>query len=123
MPIAIPPPGGGVPARAYTALLMAKDDPELPDYQRPEMPFERKATVGAGAGAWAAVGIEFGIWVALFFLGGQWLDGKFGWDPWGAALGGLLGACVGMIMLIRRVLRAAKAEEADATKAKDGTSP
>jgi len=101
---------------------MAKDDPELPDYKRPEMPFERKASIGPGAGQWAAVGIEFGIWVTLFFLGGQWLDGKFGWEPWGAALGGLLGACVGMIMLIRRVLRAAQAEESRDAQAKDDKS-
>ena len=69
------------------------------------MPFEREADIGPGAAAWSAIGIEFAIYVVLFFLGGKWLDGKFGWEPWGTSLGGLLGACVGMYMLIRRATR------------------
>ena len=79
---------------------------KLPDYERPEMPFEREADISPKAARWSAVGFEFAVWVALFLLGGWWLDGKFGWKPWGTALGGLLGALVGMYMLIRRVLRA-----------------
>ena len=85
--------------------------PDLPDYKRPELDFERKATVSRGAGAWAGVGIEFAVYVVLFFLGGKWLDGKFGWQPWGAAVGGLLGVCLGMFMLIRRVMRASASDE------------
>lgn len=97
---------------------MRKKKEHLPDYDRPTMDFEREAEIGPGAGQWAAVGIEFAIYVALFFLGGKWLDGKFGWDPWGAAMGGLLGACMGMYMLIRRVMRAERAGQTK-TKAKD----
>lgn len=82
-----------------------KESERLGTYRRPTMDFEREATVGGGAMAWAAVGIEFGLYVVLFFLGGKWLDGKFGWDPWGAAMGGLLGALMGMFALIRRVMR------------------
>ena len=85
--------------------------PDLPDYKRPQMDFEREASFSRGAGSWAAVGIEFGLYVVLFFLGGKWLDGKFGWEPWGAAMGGLVGACVGMLMLIRRVMRASASDE------------
>lgn len=83
------------------------DKRELGDYRRPTMDFERGPSLGRGAGAWAAVGFEFGLYVVLFFLGGKWLDGKFGWDPWGAAMGGLLGALVGTIQLIRRTTRMA----------------
>lgn len=79
---------------------------KLPDYERPEMPFERDAEISSKQARWSAIGIEFAVWVALFLLAGRWLDGKFGWDPWGTAAGGLLGALVGMFMLIRRVLRA-----------------
>lgn len=93
-----------------------EDKRQLGDYKRPTMPFERKASIDRGVGAWASIGIEFGLYVVLFFLGGKWLDGKFGWHPWGAAMGGLLGALVGMIQLIRRTTRMA----ADDTK---GTSP
>ena len=84
-----------------------EDKKHLGDYERPTMPFERERSVGRGVGAWASIGIEFGLYVVLFFLGGKWLDGKFGWDPWGAAMGGLLGALVGMIQLIRRTMRMA----------------
>ena len=52
-----------------------------------------------------SVGIEFGLYVVLFFLGGKWLDGNFGWEPWGAAVGALLGVFLGMYMLIRRTAR------------------
>lgn len=78
---------------------------ELGDYERPTMYFEKERSVGVGAGAWLGVGFEFALFVVLFFLGGKWLDGKFGWDPWGAAMGGLLGALMGMASLIRRVTR------------------
>ena len=79
-------------------------EPEyVPDYQRPEMPFERKASIDAGVGRWSAVGFEFAIYVGVFFLGGKWLDGKLGSEPWAVAIGTLLGVAVGMIMLIRRV--------------------
>ena len=67
---------------------MARKDKRLGDYKRPEMDFERKAVLTRGAASWAAVGIEFAIYVVLFFLGGKWLDGKFGWHPWGTAMGG-----------------------------------
>lgn len=79
-------------------------EPEyVPDYERPEMPFERKASIGVGVGRWGAIGFEFGIYVALFFLGGLWVDGKLGSRPWGAAVGALVGVALGMFMLIRRV--------------------
>ncbi len=84
---------------------IAEDKQELGDYERPTMYFEKEPSLGRGVGAWGAVGFEFGLYVVLFFLGGRWLDGKFGWDPWGAATGGFLGALVGMIALIRRVTR------------------
>ncbi len=82
-----------------------EDREQLGDYKRPTMDFEREPSLGRGVGAWASVGFEFGLYVVLFFLGGKWLDGKFGWDPWGAAGGGLLGALMGMVALIRRVMR------------------
>ena len=86
------------------------DSPDEPDlekvrnYKRPVMPFERKAE-GSGKYAMASVGIEFGLLVVLFFLGGRWLDGKFGTEPWLGAAGGLLGVALGMYRLIRGVTR------------------
>ena len=74
-----------------------------PDYERPTMPFERKASIDVGVGRYGAIGFEFAVYVALFFLGGMWLDGKLDSDPWGAAIGGLIGVAAGMFMLLRRV--------------------
>ena len=80
------------------------DEPEyVPDYKRPVMPFERKATVDGSVGRFGAVGFEFALYVTVFFLGGLWLDGKFGTRPWAAAIGALVGVGMGMYMLIRRV--------------------
>jgi F0F1-type ATP synthase assembly protein I len=82
-----------------------KTDP-LGEYHRPTMDFERKASLSGGTSGWAAVGFEFGILVVLFFFVGKWLDGKFGWDPWGATVGALVGVFLGMFLLIRRAVRA-----------------
>ena len=89
---------------------VAKDKDPLGDYKRPTMDFERDASIGRGAGAWTAVGIEFAIYVVLFVLGGKWLDGKFGWHPWGTAVGALIGVGIGMTQLIRRVMRASASD-------------
>ena len=75
----------------------------VPDYERPTMPFERKASIDTSVGRWSAVGFEFCIYVGVFFLGGLWLDGKLDSRPWAAAIGALLGVAIAMYMLIRRV--------------------
>lgn len=97
---------------------MAKDRP-LKDWKRPEMPFERKAAVSPRAAGMATVGFEFGLVVAVFFLGGLFLDGKLDTKPWLAAGGALLGVSVGMYLLIRRVVRASRQEEEEG---RDGDS-
>jgi hypothetical protein len=74
-----------------------------PSYQRPELPFERKAVVTGWE--WSAVGFEFAVAVVLFFLGGRWLDGKLGTEPLWSALGALVGVAVGTYLLLRPVLR------------------
>ena len=91
---------------------MTDDKDRLPDYERPILPFEREADDRVRLGSWASVGIEFGLYVAVFFLGGLWLDGKFGSKPWFAAGGALFGVAVGMYMLIRRVSSLSAQDEA-----------
>jgi F0F1-type ATP synthase assembly protein I len=77
------------------------------------LPFEREAETTAERFGWAGVGIEFGVIVVAFFLGGRALDGKLGSEPWGTAGGTLLGVALGVWLLIRRALRA---EREDAAK-------
>lgn len=91
------------------------EKPRLPRYERPELPFERKASPGMSAGAWSAAGLEFGLAVVLFFLGGQWLDAKLRTTPWLAVVGALVGIAVGTYLLVRPLLRDAsgRASERD----------
>jgi hypothetical protein len=43
--------------------------------------------------------------VVVFFLGGQWLDGKLRTGPWLTLAGSLVGVAVGTYLLIRPLLR------------------
>lgn len=79
-------------------------DPRLPRYVRPEMPFERKASPLMKTGRWSAVGLEFGLAVVLFFLGGRALDTQLDTTPWLALVGALVGIAVGTWLLIRPLL-------------------
>ena len=84
---------------------MAKPD-RLPRYERPELPFERKASPLVKAGRWTGVGLEFGLSVVLFFLGGKALDDYWGsTDPWMKVVGALVGVGVGTYLLLRPFLR------------------
>jgi len=80
-------------------------DETPPPYRRPELPWERKADPQLGWGRWAGAGIEFGMAVVLFFLGGQALDATFGTAPWWTLCGSLLGVAAGMYLLLRTALR------------------
>jgi hypothetical protein len=76
-----------------------------PPYKRPVLPWERKRDPGLGWMRWTSLGLEFGLAVGLFLLGGRWLDATLGWTPWGTMLGALLGVAAGMGLLIRAALR------------------
>ncbi len=80
-------------------------DEKPPPYRRPELPWERKADPNLGWGRWASAGIEFGLAVVLFFLGGQALDATFGTAPWWTLVGSLVGVAAGMYLLLRTVIR------------------
>jgi ATP synthase protein I len=57
----------------------------------------------------SSAGLELGIAVALGTLGGHWLDGKFGTEPWLL----LVGLVIGLIAGFRGVLRAVDRAERD----------
>lgn len=43
----------------------------------------------------SAIGLQFGISIAIGALGGNWLDRKFGASPWFLMLGVIFGAAAG----------------------------
>jgi ATP synthase protein I len=49
----------------------------------------------------ASVGIEFSISTLVGLLGGRWLDGKLGTEPWLMIVGLVLGVSAGMRSLLR----------------------
>ena len=60
----------------------------------------------------ASVGLEVGVAVAIGALGGWWLDGHFGWTPWGLMVGTLAGVGAATKALLR-VVRDVQRESAE----------
>ena len=61
----------------------------------------------------ASVGIELAISTVIGLLGGRWLDGKLGTDPYLMIVGLLLGITAGfrsLILAARKANRASKSE-------------
>jgi F0F1-type ATP synthase assembly protein I len=50
------------------------------------------------------LGAVFAATVGLFVLLGWWLDGKFGWGPWGTMVCGLLGVAAAMYYFLKETL-------------------
>ncbi|MBM4291810.1 MAG: AtpZ/AtpI family protein [Deltaproteobacteria bacterium] len=67
---------------------------------------ERGGKVWAGA-RYASVGLEFGLSVVIGYLAGAWLEGRYGFAPWGS-LGGVV---LGFAAAVRSLLRLAAHEE------------
>jgi len=71
----------------------------------------------------ASVGLELGVAVAIGALGGWWLDGKYGWSPWGVCIGTLLGVAAGinsLVRVVRDVQREAAEDDRREEQPKDG---
>jgi len=56
-------------------------------------------------GRYLGVGLQMLAGVGLGVLVGNWLDRKFGWDPWGLLACTLLGLAGGMYLLIKDAIR------------------
>jgi F0F1-type ATP synthase assembly protein I len=54
----------------------------------------------------ASVGIEFSVSTIIGLLGGKWLDGKLGTQPWLMLVGLVLGVTAGLRSLLRTARRA-----------------
>lgn len=61
----------------------------------------------------SSAGLELGIAVALGALGGRWLDGRFGTEPWLLLVGLVIGLIAGFRGVLRAVARADRAARAE----------
>lgn len=59
----------------------------------------------------AGAGIQFAVSILIFLYAGQWLDGRFGWAPWGTLLGVFIGAAAGFTSIYRRLMADLRREE------------
>ena len=56
-------------------------------------------------GQFLGMGLQMAVGVGLGLVVGNWLDGKYGWSPWGVTVGVMLGLAGGMYLLIKEALR------------------
>jgi ATP synthase protein I len=62
------------------------------------------------AGSYSYIGIFLGVAILIGFLGGSWLDKRFGTQPWLTLVGLLVGIASGARELYRLVKRGMKDE-------------
>ena len=61
----------------------------------------------------ASVGIELAISTVIGLLGGRWLDGKLGTEPWLMIVGLLLGVTAGFRSLFLAARKASRATQSE----------
>lgn len=80
------------------------------------MAAEKRPDDDVNWGALAAVGLQVAVGVALGYGVGWWLDRRFGWAPWGAVVGSMLGLASGLYLLMKDVARLNRDDEAKPRK-------
>lgn len=58
-----------------------------------------------GIGAYATVGLDFAVAIAIGLYAGWWLDKKLGWTPWLMIVGLLFGVAAGFNLLLKAAKR------------------
>lgn len=65
------------------------------------MPDDEQSKMGIAL----SMGMQLLAGVGLGLLIGYWLDGRYGWSPWGVLSGALVGLAGGMYLMIKEALR------------------
>jgi F0F1-type ATP synthase assembly protein I len=66
---------------------------------------------GPSAGSYLGVGLQFALSIVLFVYLGQWLDRRFGTEPWMLLLGLLVGAGGSFYSIYRKLMADLRREE------------
>jgi F0F1-type ATP synthase assembly protein I len=56
-------------------------------------------------GHFLGVGLQMLVGALLGYFIGNWLDRRYGWEPWGVLIGVMLGVAAGMYLLIKDAIR------------------
>jgi F0F1-type ATP synthase assembly protein I len=72
---------------------------------------DRPGRGGGGAGRHVGSGLQFVVIILLFLYLGQWLDRRFGTDPWLLLLCVFAGAAGGFYSLYRTLMRDLRRDE------------
>jgi F0F1-type ATP synthase assembly protein I len=108
------------PGRRQAGRHVAEDmkdgsEPDPKDVERRKKELlagARGETKDEGSGALAGVGVQFAVTILVCLFIGQWLDRKLGTTPWLLLSGVLLGAALGIWMMLR-MARDAERKDAD----------
>jgi hypothetical protein len=83
----------------------------------PRPPATRGGRPGGGAGAggslagYAGAGLQFALAILLFVYLGQWLDRRFGTEPWLLLIGVFVGAGGGFYSIYRKLMADLRRDE------------
>ena len=66
---------------------------------------------GSSAGSYLGVGLQFALSIVFFVYLGQWLDRRYGTEPWLLLIGLLLGAGGSFYSIYRKLMADLRREE------------
>lgn len=87
-----------------------------PNALEPAGPGDRRTNGQANASEFAGLGVAMGLAIALFAVGGNWLDGRFGTEPLFVLLGVFVGFGAGFYSMYSRLVLRRRGNEADGSR-------
>ena len=66
---------------------------------------------GASAGTYLGLGLQFAASIVIFLFVGQWLDRRFGTEPWLLLIGVFVGAGGGFYSIYRKLMADLRRDE------------
>ena len=68
---------------------------------------------GISAGQFAGLGLQFAVAIIAFLYLGQWIDRKFGTEPWFLIIGVFTGASAAFYSMYRKLMAVQAREDAE----------